>query len=118
MKRFSVASRIRDNIAVLEPEGYLNNLMGEKLEELCEQIMGEGVSRMIVDFSRVEMINSIGISILLSILERTRRADGRICFTNLRPLHDETFQILGLKKHMQVFATVDSALAYLKGDSE
>lgn len=116
MNPFSVDSRVLNDIAVLYPRGYLNNIVGEGLEAACSKFLDEGITRIVLNFSRVEFINSIGISILLAVMEKMRDMGGTLCFTDLGSLHSDTFEMLGLSKHMLVFPTEEEALAHLRGE--
>jgi anti-anti-sigma factor len=95
--------------------GYLNNLAAEGLEKECDACIAKGIRNIVLNLNGIEMINSIGISILLGIIEKVKGTDGTLCFTNLSKLHADTFQMLGLARYMQVFATDEDAVAHLQG---
>ncbi|HEX9860188.1 MAG TPA: STAS domain-containing protein [Nitrospirota bacterium] len=115
MKNFTLDTMIRDGVAVLHPHGYLNNIVAEKLEKECGEFMKQGVQKILLNFNDIEYINSIGISILLGVIESIRTADGALCFSNLSNVHSETFEMIGLRDYMQIFSNEDEALAYLLG---
>ena len=112
MSGFSLESKVIDNTAVLYPSGYLNDLAGENLEQTCSEYLGKGISRIVLNFGAIELINSVGISILISIMDMMKGLEGKVCFTDLGTLHKETFEMLGLSKHMLIFATEQEALAH------
>ena len=112
--KFSVDSRLDGNTAVIYPKGYLNNLSGESLVVECGNYIGNGVTRIVVNFGETDLINSIGISLLLQIIEDLKNIHGTICFTNMSKFLRETFDMLGLIKHMTVFPLESDALEYLK----
>ncbi len=67
-----------------------------------------------LDFAEVEFINSIGISLLLSIVEKQKEYDGTLCFSSMREQHKEIFEMLGLTKHVLIFESQEEALKHLR----
>ena len=111
---FSVTSRLEGNAAIIYPKGYLNNLSGESLVVECGGYISKGITKIVVNFSETDLINSIGISMLLQILEDLRKIKGTICCTNMSKFLRDTFEMLGLMQHMPVFPAERDALVYLK----
>ena len=111
---FSVVSKLEGDAAVIYPKGYLNNLSGESLVIECGIYIGKGITKIVVNFSETDLINSIGISLLLQIIEDLRNIKGTICCTNMSKFLRDTFEMLGLMQHMLVFPVESDALQYLK----
>jgi anti-anti-sigma factor len=112
--QFSVASRLEGDAAIIYPKGYLNNLSGESLVIECGIYIGKGISNIVVNFSETDLINSIGISMLLQIIEDLKNIKGTICCTNMSKFLRDTFEMLGLMQHLLVFPVESDALKYLK----
>jgi anti-anti-sigma factor len=110
---FSVASRLERDVAVIYPKGYLNNLSGESLVVECSAYIGKGITKIVVNFSETDLINSIGVSLLLQIMEDLKNIKGTICCTNMSKFLRDTFEMLGLIQHMRVFPVESDALKYL-----
>jgi anti-anti-sigma factor len=111
---FSVASRLVGDAAVIYPKGYLNNLSGESLVKECGIYIGKGITKIVVNFSETDLINSIGISLLLQIIEDLKNIKGTICCTNMSKFLRDNFEMLGLIQYMVVFPVESDALQYLK----
>jgi len=114
MKDFVVDSVVSHDIAVIYPRGYLNNIVGEELEKECDVFLSKGIKKIVLDFEKTEFINSIGISILVSIIEKMEASNGILCFTSMRNLHEDIFQMLGLTKYVNVFPNKDEAIKRLR----
>lgn len=114
MSKFTIESKVHEDIAVLYPNGYLNDIVGESLESKCNYYLNNGIKKIVLNFGNVEFINSIGISILLGIMDMMKDFSGNLCFTNLGNLQSETFEMLGLKKFMKVFGSEEDALSHLR----
>lgn len=95
---------------VLYPDNYINVVEGEKLEDLCDHYIDLGFKNIIIDFSSTELINSIGISILIGIIEKVREKKGAVSFSGLKPVNYDIFNIVGLTKHIPVFKTDEDAV--------
>jgi len=117
MKNFTLDSKVLGEVAVVHPHGYLNNIVAEKLERECNGLLKKGVRKIVLNFNDIEYINSIGVSILLGMLEGIKGTGGELFFSNLSELHDETFETIGLKMYMKIFKSEDEALNQLTGRS-
>lgn len=94
---------------VLYADNYINDIEGEKIEELCDVFLERGVRSLVLDFARTDIINSIGVSILVGIIEKIRDKKGDIVFSGLKKTNLEVFDIVGLTSHVKVFDTEDEA---------
>ena len=117
MTNFRVDSKVVGDVAVLYPQGYLNNIVTEKLEKECSTFLKKGYKKIVLNFNSIEFINSIGISILLGIIDEVKGTDASLYFTNVSRLQDETFEMLGLKKYMRIFPSEAEAVTELQEKS-
>lgn len=100
-------------LAVLEVAGYINNEAGEAIAETSRKLLDEGCSRLLLDLQATRIINSIGISLLLEVLERVLEVDGVLAFCCLSSSIAKTFQIMGLAQYTRIFADRATALTEL-----
>ncbi len=94
---------------VLYPGDYLNGIEGEKLEDMCVSFLKKGFKRIIIDFSETELVNSIGVSILIGVIEKTREHGGTLSFARLTGVNRRIFDIMGLTGHVRIFETLEEA---------
>ncbi len=113
-----VVERPGGNVAVLKTDGYINNSGGEEIAKEAYALMGSGTNRLLLDLEKTKIVNSIGISILIEILEKVLDQGGRLAFCRLTPTIEKTFQIMGLAQYARIFAAPDPALAWLRGETE
>jgi anti-anti-sigma regulatory factor len=52
-----------------------------------------------------DLINSVGISILIGVIERVRAQGGELDFSELTPVNEEIFRIMGLHRHARLLRT-------------
>jgi len=114
MGNFSLSSRSARDVAVLMPKGYINDMGAVSLERTSELMLGKGMNSLIVNFSHVQYINTIGVSIFTGMVQKTLEHRSVLCFTNMKKAHRDVFEMMGLIKHVMVFADEDDALAFLK----
>ena len=107
-----------ETTAVLKTDGYINNAGGEEIAKAAYALLGGGVNRLLLDLEKTKIVNSIGISILIEILEKVLDSGGRLAFCRLTPTIEKTFQIMGLAQYARIFPAADPALAWLRGDAE
>lgn len=110
---FSLTVEEKGDYAVIRTEGYVNNLGGEKIGEVAEQFIEKGIHRLILNFEKSNVVNSIGISILIEVIEKIVDIDGQIVFCHLTKTIAKTFNIMGLTQYAEIFETEAEAIAAL-----
>ena len=96
------AVRTDDKRAVVFAGDYLNKLTGEQVERECRDRLNEGCTELVVNFSRTEIVNSIGVSILLGVIDSARGTGAKVVFSDVKHETVELFDMLGLTKHVTV----------------
>lgn len=113
VNNFSLTMKSANDVAVMMPKGYINDLGAERLEQTNEQYLGKGLKKIVVNFSDVDFINTIGVSIFTGIIQKTQEYRATLCFTNLKKVHRDVFEMVGLIQHVKVFKKEEDALAFL-----
>ena len=67
-----------DKRAVVFAGDYLNKLSGEQIERECRQRLNDGCTELVVNFSQTEIVNSIGVSILLGVIDSAKGTGARL----------------------------------------
>ncbi len=94
--------RIEGDTATIQAGDYLNKLAGEKIERECRKQFDAGIKRVIVDFSETEIVNSVGISILLGVIDVATGAGAEVAFSRMNETTSELFETLGLLQHVKI----------------
>ena len=103
----------RDGLAVVITEGYINNQGGEQIAQAANGLMEEGYRTLLLNLAASKIVNSIGISILIEVLERMLELQGKLAFCNLTPTIQKTFHIMGLTQYAQVYPDEATAVVEL-----
>ena len=107
-------SERQGEVAIVNAGDYLNKLSGERVERECRLRLEEGCRALVVDFRQTGMVNSIGVSILLGVIDAAERRGARIAFSNVS-VHTRTlFELLGLTRLVVLADNEEAALATLE----
>lgn len=109
-------SKVEQNgeAAIIYTKGYINNVGGEEIANCAYELMDGGARTILLNLSDTRIVNSIGISILIEIVEKMLEKDGRVAFCCLTPVIHKTFQIMGLAQYASIFEDEESARAGLQ----
>jgi anti-anti-sigma factor len=103
------SERIGD-VAVVHVSDYLNKLGGERVERECRRLLSDGCHALVVDFRQTGMVNSIGVSILLGVIDAAERVAAPLVFFGVKDQAAHIFDVLGLTRHVKLARDEQSAL--------
>jgi anti-anti-sigma factor len=110
-----VRSHCVGTTAVVYASDYLNKLTGEKIERECRRQLSCGCRALVIDFSDTKLVNSIGISILLGIIDVAEKSGAKIAFADVNSQTVQLFEMLGLTRHVVLAKDEREALLTLSG---
>jgi len=105
-----VTAERRGDVAVLWTDGYINNQGGEEIAREAYSQLEAGARALVMNLEKTRIVNSIGISILIEVLERVMDRKGVLAFCGLTPTIDKTFRIMGLAQYATIYPTQEEAL--------
>ena len=107
----SVEARCVGDAAIIYASDYLNKLSGERIERECKRQLESGRRALIINFRDTELVNSIGVSILVGVIDAAEQNTAQLIFSDVNNHTAELFQMLGLTRHVSVVASEDEALS-------
>jgi anti-anti-sigma factor len=110
---FKVDTSTKDKIHIFTTHGYINNLGGEAIAVAYKKAAQENAEIYLFDLADSRIVNSIGVSVLIELLEETIEKKGIMAFCSCAPIVLKTFQIMGISQYAQIFDTLDEALSKL-----
>jgi anti-anti-sigma factor len=114
MKNFSFMIKEFDNFIIFYFDGYLNNRFRElEIEDKLDILLKKGYNKFIMNFYKIKLINSVGISILIGIVDKIIKNKGKLAFSNLSKTTLEIFEIVGLTKDIKMFKKEKEAIRYI-----
>ena len=107
---------VTEGFGIIAAAGYINNEGGQAIADAATELIEGGNRTLLIDLEGTRIINSIGVSILLEIMEKLLEDKGRLAFCNLTPTISKTFEIMGLVQYATVFPDRDTAQSELMGN--
>lgn len=111
---FRLTTELTGNRLVIATAGYVNNVGGEAIAREFQRHFAHGVKHVIVNLALSKVVNSIGMSFLIEIIETLNDAGGLLIFTNLDPAVEKMLAIMGLFKFAGKEKSVEDALHTLE----
>lgn len=103
-------------IVVLGASGRIDHQTADEFQRALEPYLAEckeGGDKIILDFSDVNYVSSVGLRVLLMASKKTKAQKGRIAVAAMQPTVGEVFRISRFDTILPAFETVDAASAEL-----
>jgi anti-anti-sigma factor len=98
-------------VAVVYAGDYVNKLGGQRIERECLTVLDTGCRTLVISFRDTELVNSIGISILIGVIDLAGERGTRVVFSNVSRHNSKLFELLGLTRYVTVAESEESALS-------
>jgi len=108
-----VQARCIGDTAIIYASDYLNKLSGERIERECKRQLESGCRALVINFRDTELVNSIGVSILMGVIDASERSNARLIFSDVNGQTANLFELLGLTRHVSVAKDETEALALI-----
>jgi anti-anti-sigma factor len=116
-QQFAMKSEVRGACVILTTSGYINNVGGEAIAAECLSQFARGVKHVVLNLEQSRVVNSIGMSYIIEVIEQLQESGGTMMFTNLDAAVDKMLAIMGIFKFAKKVATVDDAVSVLASDA-
>lgn len=108
-----VRTRCVGQTAIVYASDYLNKLSGERIERECKRQLDAGCQTVVINFRDTELVNSIGVSILMGVIDAAEQSRARLIFADVNSHNASLFEMLGLTRHVSLAKDEDEALAFV-----
>ena len=105
-----VQTRCIGDTAIIYASDYLNKLSGERIERECKRQLESGCRALVINFRDTELVNSIGVSILMGVIDAAEQNQARLIFSDVNSHTAQLFEMLGLTRHVTVVKDESEAL--------
>ena len=111
-------SRHFGNVVVATPVGRLDHSAADSFEhELAPLWQDPQAAALLIDFSGVDYMSSVGLRVLMIAAKAMRARKARVAAAGLQPIVAEIFAISRFDSVFEVFPTLRDALAALSPDA-
>ena len=103
------------NTAILDIEGLVNAAAEAPLMDAYAQACDKGARSILLNFKRLEFMNSSGIGLLVTLLIRVKRQGQRLLACGLSEHYRQIFELTRLDEAIRIFADENAALSEVSG---
>ena len=108
---FEAHVRHQPRIAIIDLEGEIDSFAEDNLNFAYAEAESRDPHVILLNFSKVDYINSTGIALIVGLLARARKSKRHLLACGLSEHYVEIFQITRLVDFMSVYPDESSALA-------
>ena len=109
----AVRSRSIGDTAIVYAGDYLNKLSGERIERECRERLESGCRQLVINFGETQLVNSIGVSILLGVIDVAESSGAQLIFSDVNSHNQQLFEMLGLTRYVSLARDEQEALQVL-----
>lgn len=110
----NVISETTPEGTVVRVSGHLNPGTAPTLQEDLQTAIDAGASRLVLDLSSLESIDTAGLQVLLAAVKQLKKTDGRLVLFGLQPLVAEIVETSGFSSVLTIRSTEGEALTGLQ----
>jgi anti-anti-sigma factor len=113
-QEFSLSSEVKDGCLVVATSGYINATGGEAIAKEFSRHFDQGIRKVAINLAGSKVVNSIGMSFLIEIIDQLNDTGGKVIFTNVDQAVEKMLSIMGIFQFAGRTDTVGEALTLLK----
>ena len=103
--------KARDGATIIDIEGEVSGFAENKLMDAYTQASADSAKTIILNFSRLEYMNSSGIGLLVTLLIRAQRQGQQLLAYGLSEHYQQIFQLTRLDEAIGIFSSEAEVLA-------
>jgi anti-anti-sigma factor len=100
-------------VSVVRFEGDIASTSKDAVLGTFQTLPRESANKVLLDFSKVDYINSSGIALVIQLLIEASNAGQKVCAFGLSPHFTKVFTMVGIPKYASLFPSQGEALAAL-----
>jgi len=97
------------DITTLAISGNLDSLTVPEIRPVIEKIVNSGATKVALEISALEVVDSSGIGAMVSLFKRLRSIGGDVKIVGVQGQPREILRLLGLERAFDIVATLDEA---------
>jgi anti-anti-sigma factor len=117
MDTFDLKWEVIKSLPIIYLDGSITLVAKQLLEKTYHEIVGQVKTKILIfDFTKIDYINSAGISFFLNILSIHDENSVELIFAGLSDQIKKVIDIVGLTDHVKVFEKIDMAIKYCNNE--
>jgi len=106
------------DILSIELKGRMDTSIPEEFETQLLNLINNGETHLVFDFSQVEYITTNGLRVLMNIYKAVSKVNGKMIFHTLNERVKRIFEIAGLTTVFQIFESREESFASFETRSD
>jgi anti-sigma B factor antagonist len=102
--------KMENDASVIDIQGEINAFAENALMDAYTMASTQGARVIILDFSKLDYMNSSGIGLLVTLLIRVRRQNQRLLASGLNEHYRQIFELTRLNEAIVIYPSVSDAL--------
>lgn len=98
------------HVTVISVAGSVDALTGPQVEGCLQEQLDHGQRRLVLDLGQVDYMGSVGLRVILSMLERSRKKGGDLRLAGVQHGVMKVLQVSGADCLVTTYATPDEAV--------
>lgn len=106
---------VDDDVLVLVADGGLNADTAEQFVESVEKLVDAGLTKIIVDCSKLDHVSSFGLGVLVRLHHTLKRHDGNVKVCNVPGMMAQVLALTRLNRVLEIYADKERARLAFRG---
>ncbi len=107
----------QSGVAIIDLSGEINSFAEEALDSAYAEACTANPGVILLDFAKVDYINSTGIALIVTLMAKARSAGWQVIASGLNEHYREIFQITRLSDFMSIYPDQKTALVNVNRNS-
>jgi len=110
MNSFSAISELKGDVAVVILSGRVDSATAPQLDSSLSKVIHEN-KKVVIKITDVEYMSSAGVRAIVKTMQSAQKSGGGVKLANISKPVREVLETVGMLDLMQVYPTVDEAVA-------
>ncbi len=112
-----ITERNRGDVKIIGLRGRLDAVSSPGFEQRLRNLTGQGERRLVLDFSDLSYISSMGLRVLIDTAKTLQRNKGRLALAAPNNHIREVLKIAGFTSIFSIYPTCEEAVEFAQSDS-
>ncbi len=108
--KVNIQTEKANDVAIVVLEGEINISNATEVRNMFTKLLQSGEKRVLVDFQKVVFIDSSGLAVLIEMMQRLEKVNGRLRLCNANRRIKDIFEIVKIHKLFRIYDNRDEAL--------
>ena len=103
-----------EEVSVLTIKGRVDTASTSKLENICNKLLSQQESKVLIDGTSIDFISSAGLRVLLKLAKEVKKYSGNLAVAHINDYVHQIFKISGFNELFPIYDNVVEGLNLLQ----